>query len=60
MGTLARDVYTLYDAQKMEGLPVGVQVVGKRFEEEAVLAGMRVVEEALAADGKGFNGGRNF
>lgn len=60
MGTLARDVYGLYDAQKMEGLPVGVQVIGRRFEEEAVLAGMRAVEEALAADGNVFNGGKNF
>ncbi|KAL4068445.1 amidase signature domain-containing protein [Scleroderma yunnanense] len=60
MGVVARDVYALYDAQKMEGLPIGVQVVGRRFEEEAVLAGMRVVEEALAADGKGFNSGKVF
>lgn len=59
MSALARDVYGLYDAQKMEGLPVGVQVVGRRFEEEAVLAGMRVVEEALAADGQRFHG-KNF
>lgn len=30
-----------------EGLPVGVQIVGRPFEEERVLAAARVVEEAL-------------
>lgn len=31
----------------MHGLPLGVQIVGKSMEEEKVLAGMRVVEQAL-------------
>jgi Asp-tRNA(Asn)/Glu-tRNA(Gln) amidotransferase A subunit family amidase len=31
----------------MHGLPVGVQVVGRRLEEEKVLAVMKRVEEAL-------------
>jgi Asp-tRNA(Asn)/Glu-tRNA(Gln) amidotransferase A subunit family amidase len=30
-----------------EGLPVGVQIVGRPFEEETVLAAARIVEEAL-------------
>jgi Asp-tRNA(Asn)/Glu-tRNA(Gln) amidotransferase A subunit family amidase len=31
----------------MHGLPVGVQVVGRRLEEEKVLAIMKRVEDAL-------------
>lgn len=31
----------------MKGLPLGVQIVGRRMEEEKVLAGMKVVEGAL-------------
>ncbi|KAF8873763.1 amidase signature domain-containing protein [Infundibulicybe gibba] len=42
--------YTLYDAKDMHGLPVGVQIVGRRFEEEKVLAGMKIVQTA-AEDG---------
>ena len=38
----------------MHGLPLAVQVVGGRFEEEKVLAGMRVIEKALADAGRGF------
>ncbi|KAH9940704.1 amidase signature enzyme [Amylocystis lapponica] len=33
--------YRMYDADQMHGLPVGVQVVGKRLEEEKVLEGMK-------------------
>ncbi|OAA62826.1 amidase protein [Niveomyces insectorum RCEF 264] len=36
-----------YDAEAMHGLPVGVQVVGRRLEEEKVLAAMKRVEDAL-------------
>lgn len=39
--------YKMYDADEMHGLPVGVQVVGRRLEEEKVLAGMRVVEQVV-------------
>jgi hypothetical protein len=44
---VARGAYKHYDAEKMQGLPVGVQVVGRRLEEEKVLAVMQVVEDAL-------------
>jgi len=37
----------VYDAETMNGLPVGVQVIGKRWEEEKVVALMGVVDEAL-------------
>lgn len=33
-----------YDAGKMEGLPVGVQIVGRQWDEEGVLAAMKLVE----------------
>ncbi|KAI0051046.1 amidase [Auriscalpium vulgare] len=42
-----------YDVQKMQGLPVGVQVVGRLWEEEKVVAVMRVVDEALGERGFG-------
>ncbi|TFK23520.1 amidase signature enzyme [Coprinopsis marcescibilis] len=47
---VAKGVYHLYDRrlEDMHGLPVGVQVVGRRLEEEKVLQGMRVAERAVA------------
>lgn len=36
-----------YDAEAMHGLPVAVQVVGRRLEEEKVLALMGRVERML-------------
>jgi Asp-tRNA(Asn)/Glu-tRNA(Gln) amidotransferase A subunit family amidase len=44
---VAQGAYKHYDAEGMHGLPVGVQVVGRRLEEEKVLAVMKIVEEAL-------------
>lgn len=35
----------------MHGLPVGVQVVGQRLQEEQVLMAMKRVEEALESNG---------
>ena len=54
MNDLSRDIHSLYDADAMNGLPVGIQVIGRRLEEEKVLAGMNVVKEALAASGTVF------
>jgi len=48
---VARGAYKHYDATKMAGLPVGVQVVGRRLEEEKVLAVMSRVEDALEKNG---------
>lgn len=50
----ARGAWSVYDAAAMEGLPLSVQVVGGRLEEEKVLEGMRLLEEALTLSGKGF------
>ncbi|KAI1324619.1 amidase [Xylariaceae sp. FL0255] len=44
---VAQGAYKLYDAEAMHGLPVGIQVVGRRLEEEKVLAIMKRVEDAL-------------
>lgn len=44
---VAKGAYQHYDAEKMHGLPVAVQVVGQRLQEERVLAYMERVEEAL-------------
>lgn len=52
MNGVARGAYKHYDAIRMAGLPVGVQVVGRRLEEEKVLACMAQVEEALDAKGE--------
>ncbi|KZT10515.1 amidase signature enzyme [Laetiporus sulphureus 93-53] len=46
--------YRVYNAEKMHGLPVGVQVVGKRLEEEKVLEGMKLIERLLKMEGKAY------
>ena len=48
---VSRGAYKLYDANAMHGLPVGVQIVGRRHEEEKVLEGMKIVERALRQTG---------
>lgn len=35
------------DPESMHGHPVGLQVVGRRLEEEKVLAGMEIIEAVL-------------
>ncbi|OSD07767.1 amidase signature enzyme [Trametes coccinea BRFM310] len=51
---IERDMYKMYDAAKMHGLPVGVQVVGKRLEEERVLEAMKIIEGFLKQSGKAY------
>ncbi|POS70545.1 amidase [Diaporthe helianthi] len=50
LNAVAQGAYKLYDAEAMQGLPVGVQVVGRRLEEEKVLAVMKRLEDALGDD----------
>jgi Asp-tRNA(Asn)/Glu-tRNA(Gln) amidotransferase A subunit family amidase len=50
LNRVARGAYKHYDASRMHGLPVGVQVVGRRLEEEKVLAVMKRLEDALGDD----------
>ena len=49
-----RAVWSLYDAAGMDGLPLAVQVVGGRFEEEKVLQGMKLLDVALRDCGTPF------
>ncbi|CAN6646403.1 hypothetical protein TRVA0_021S02080 [Trichomonascus vanleenenianus] len=46
-----KGAYGVYDADKMHGLPVGVQVVTQRLEEEKALKAMELCESALHAKG---------
>ena len=49
--TISKGAYDMYDSVTMHGLPVGVQIVGPRLEEEKVLEGMKIIEGALEANG---------
>ncbi|KIW19045.1 hypothetical protein PV08_03335 [Exophiala spinifera] len=48
---IERGAYKHYDASKMEGLPIAVQVVGRRLTEEKTLGYMGVVESCLREAG---------
>lgn len=39
--------WALYDPEAMHGLPVSVQIVGKRLEEEKVLGAAKVIDDVL-------------
>ena len=51
---VAAGVWKFYDAVAMAGLPVGVQVVGRRLEEEKVLGVMERLEGVLGERGEGY------
>ncbi|KAG6379629.1 amidase signature enzyme [Boletus reticuloceps] len=53
---IERENYRMYDATAMEGLPVGVQVVGKRLDEERVLEGMKLIEKLMKGAGLAYTG----
>jgi hypothetical protein len=46
--------YEMYDADAMHSLPIGVQVIGQRLQEEKVLEGMKIIEMLLSTEGKGY------
>jgi len=48
---IERGAYLSYDPDDMHGLPVGVQIVGRRLEEEKVLEGMKLIEGLLKRKG---------
>ncbi|KIK70044.1 hypothetical protein GYMLUDRAFT_34484 [Collybiopsis luxurians FD-317 M1] len=56
MSIIYKTSYSVYDAGSMHGLPVGVQIAGRRLEEEKVLEGMKVIQSALAQNGIVFQG----
>ncbi|KAK5691591.1 hypothetical protein LTR97_011585 [Elasticomyces elasticus] len=45
---LDRSNWALYDPESMHGMPLSVQIVGQRLEEEKVLGAAQVVEQLLA------------
>ena len=45
-----------YDADAMEGLPVGIQLIGKKWEDEKIVEMMKVVDAALGERGFGPDG----
>ncbi|ODV88556.1 hypothetical protein CANCADRAFT_124420 [Tortispora caseinolytica NRRL Y-17796] len=51
---VAKGVHRYYDPVKMHGLPVGVQVVGRRFDEEGVLAVMQKIYNGLEQMGQSY------
>ena len=53
---IERENYRMYDAIAMEGLPVGVQVIGKRLDEERVLEGMKLIEKVMKGAGLAYTG----
>ncbi len=52
-GTCFDGPKAVYNAEKMKGLPCGVQVVGGKWEEERVIEIMKVVDAALGPRGVG-------
>ncbi|RDB27483.1 Acetamidase [Hypsizygus marmoreus] len=56
MNAVAKGAYSVYDVEGMHGLPLGVQVVGRRMEEERVMEAMKVVEACLKREGTVFIG----
>ncbi len=48
---IEKDAYVGYNPDEMHGLPIGVQIVGKRLEEEKVLEGMKLFEGLLKSNG---------
>lgn len=46
--------YALYDSNAMHGLPIGVQIVGRRLQEEHVVEAMKLIEQALKKEDKDY------
>ena len=46
----------LYDPEATKGMPVNIQIVGKKWEDEKVLAIMKIIDEALGKE-RGFGPG---
>jgi hypothetical protein len=47
---IEKDAYVGYNADEMHGLPVGVQIVGRRLEEEQVLEGISLRVSSTATE----------
>lgn len=46
--------YAMYKPKDMEGLPIGVQVIGRRLEEEKVMEGMKIIESLMRKENKSY------
>ena len=46
-GLLYKGSDAVYNAKKMAGLPVGIQIAGRRWQEEKVISMMKVIDSAL-------------
>ncbi|PFH48628.1 hypothetical protein AMATHDRAFT_64920 [Amanita thiersii Skay4041] len=59
LGVFTAKKAPLYNPETAKGMPVGIQVVGKRWDDEKVLGMMKVVDEALGGGGveRGFGPG---
>ncbi|EKM76941.1 hypothetical protein AGABI1DRAFT_115573 [Agaricus bisporus var. burnettii JB137-S8] len=44
--------YAMYKPKDMDGLPLGVQVVGRRLEEEKVMEGMKIIQDLMQKEGE--------
>lgn len=55
-GGIYRGKNPLYDPEASQGMPVNIQIVGKKWEEEKVVAIMDVVDNALGRE-RGFGPG---
>jgi amidase len=42
-----KNCYSFYDSKQMAGLPIGVQIVGKKFSDEKVLEFMKYIDELV-------------
>ena len=51
LNRVAQGAYKHYDADEMHGLPVAIQVVGQRLQEEKILAIMERIKTALEKHG---------
>lgn len=49
---LPANLYLLDDASVYDGAPVGLQIIGRRFEEEKVLALAKIISEALCNENR--------
>jgi len=54
LSDVARGTWSLYNAEAMDGLPLGIQVIAGRLQEENALHGMKVVRDALRDTGRPF------
>jgi hypothetical protein len=46
--------YAMYKPKDMEGLPIGVQIVGRRLEEEKVMEAMKIVQDLMQKENKAY------